>query len=131
MRQTTRAHRLLTLAYTRGGSTLQQSLLAHLFRAYFEEEKDIGSPAILAYYADLVGLMKREEAEEWIKGTEGEEEVKRLVAVSQGCGIRGVPFVVVDGRWAINGCQAEGEYYKVCDLFSSRKVRADLFLLGS
>jgi len=115
IRHTTRPHRLLTLAYTRGGSTLQQSLLAHLFKAYFEEEKDIGSPSLLAYYADLVGLMKRDEAEEWIKGNEGEEEVKRLVAVSQGCGIRGVPFVVVDGLWAISGCQAEGEYYKVLE----------------
>lgn len=113
MRHTTRAHRLLWLAYQKGGMAMQQSLLAHLFRAYFEEEKDIGSPQLLAQYADLVGLMGKAEAEEWIKSKAGEAEVAKLVAINQGCNIRGVPFVVVNGKWAIGGGQPEGEYYKI------------------
>jgi len=56
LRQTTRAHRLLTLAYRIGGSALQLALLEHLFHGLFVEEKDIGSVDLLAYYADKVRL---------------------------------------------------------------------------
>jgi len=126
IRRTYRAHRLLTLAYTKGGSPLQQSLLANLFSAYFEKEEDIGAPATLARYACLAGLFNDSEvAEEWIKGTEGEEGVNRLFQISQGCGINGVPFVVVDGRWAISGCQGLEEYYKVLEKISKGDMSSD------
>jgi hypothetical protein len=55
IRQTTRAHRLLALAYRTGGSALQLALLEHLFHARHVEEKDIGNVDLLAFYADKVG----------------------------------------------------------------------------
>jgi predicted DsbA family dithiol-disulfide isomerase len=130
VRQSTRAHRLLFLAYKKGGMDLQQALLAHLFRAYMELEEDIGSPPVLASYAHLVGLMGKTEAEEWLRGNEYEDEVTKLAAVSQGCGIQGVPFVVVDGKWAISGAQADQVYYQVWVILQHRGIDSLIECLG-
>ncbi|KZT33974.1 thioredoxin-like protein [Sistotremastrum suecicum HHB10207 ss-3] len=123
MRQTFRAHRLLWLSYRRGGQALQSALLHALYRAYFEEEKDIGDVSLLAFYADQVGLMKRQEAEKWLRSGEGEEEVRRLVAVAQRCGITGTPFTVVDGKWAISGGQESGVYYKIFERLAKGEMK--------
>ena len=54
-----------------------------------------------------------EEAMEWIQGTELEKEVKSLTADAARKGVAGVPFTVIDGRWAVSGCQKPECYYKV------------------
>jgi len=114
LRQTTRAHRLLTLAYRTGGSPLQLALLEHLFYATHVEEKDIGNVELLAYYADKVGLLSKPTAERWLRTKDLEEDVRRLVKISvQGCGIAGVPFVVVNGKWAIGGGEESRVYQRV------------------
>jgi len=123
MRQTFRPHRLLWLAYRRGGQSLQLALLHALYRAYFEEEKDIGDVSLLAFYADQVGLMNREEAIKWLRSGEGEEEVKRLISIAQRCGITGVPFTVIDGKWAISGGQESGVYYKVFEKLAKGEMK--------
>jgi predicted DsbA family dithiol-disulfide isomerase len=131
IRQTTRAHRLLTLAYRTGGSALQLALLEHLFNATHVEEKDIGNVELLAYYADKarnftyttylsrsptiqVGLLPKATAERWLRTHDLETDVRRLVKISvQGCGIAGVPFVVINGKWAIGGGEDRSVYYKI------------------
>lgn len=114
LRQTTRAHRLLALAYRTGGSALQLALLEHLFHATHVEEKDIGNVELLAYYADKVGLLPKATAERWLRTRDLETDVRRLVKISvQGCGIAGVPFVVINGKWAIGGGEERSVYYKV------------------
>jgi len=114
LRQTTRAHRLLTLAYRTGGSALQLALLEHLFNASHVEEKDIGNVELLAYYADKVGLLPKATADRWLRTHDLETDVRRLVKISyQGCGINGVPFVVINGKWAIGGGEDRAMYFQV------------------
>ena len=54
-----------------------------------------------------------EEAMEWIEGGELEQEVKNLSRDAAAKGVKGVPFTVIDGRWAVSGCQKPECYYKV------------------
>ena len=120
MRQTTRVHRLLYLAYKRGGMPLQQSLLSLLFRDFFEQPDpftvDPTSVPQLASYAVEIGLIPdRAAAEAWLRSRAGEEDVRRLAKISADCGISGVPFTVVEGKWAIGGGMERGIYYKVDD----------------
>lgn len=54
-----------------------------------------------------------EEALEWIEGKELEAEVKTMSRDASMKGVKGVPFTVIDGRWAVSGCQKPECYYKV------------------
>lgn len=54
-----------------------------------------------------------EEALEWIEGKELEAEVKTMSRNAEMKGVKGVPFTVIDGRWAVSGCQKPECYYKV------------------
>lgn len=54
-----------------------------------------------------------EEALEWIEGHELEAEVKSMSLNAEAKGVKGVPFTVIDGRWAVSGCQKPECYYKV------------------
>jgi len=63
-----------------------------------------------------IGLIPdRAAAEAWLKSRAGEEDVKRLAKISADCGISGVPFTVVEGKWAIGGGMERGIYYKTLE----------------
>jgi predicted DsbA family dithiol-disulfide isomerase len=63
-----------------------------------------------------VGLLPTPTAARWLRTKDLEEDVRRLVKISvQGCGITGVPFVVVNGKWAIGGGEEWKVYRKVLE----------------
>jgi len=103
LRQTTRSHRLLYLAYRRGGTRLQQQVLEELSQSYWVRGLDIGSIPFLACVASRLGVMPYETAVKWLESAAGEAEVKRLAAISNECGIQACPFTVIEGKWAICG----------------------------
>jgi len=109
IRQTTRAHRLLYLAYHRGGTRLQQQVLEELYQSYWVRGLDVGSIPFLACVASRLGMMPYNTAVMWLESNAGEAEVKRLAAISNECGIHACPFTVIEGKWAISG----GEYRDV------------------
>ena len=95
------AHRLLHLARESG---LQDRLKARLFTAYFTEGQAIGDPATLARLAVEVGLDADEVAEllagdRFVAEVRADEEEARALQVS------GVPFFVIDRRYAVAGAQ--------------------------
>lgn len=122
IRQTTRAHRLLYLAYHRGGSKLQQQLLEELFQSYWVRGLDIGSIPLLASIASRLGLMPYDTAVQWLESNAGEAEVKRLAAISYECGISASPFTVIEGKWAICG----GEYREVLSQTLEKVLRNEM-----
>jgi 2-hydroxychromene-2-carboxylate isomerase len=61
IRQTTNSHRLLLAAHQKGGSELQKKTIPLVFKAYFENEKDIGDLEVLAAIAEEAGLMSKVE----------------------------------------------------------------------
>jgi predicted DsbA family dithiol-disulfide isomerase len=58
---TWRAHRLLLLAWKKGGSEPQTKLLNALYQASFERSENVGDIDILAGLAEETGLMSKEE----------------------------------------------------------------------
>ena len=95
------AHRLIWLGEREG---CQDAVVDALFRGYFEEGADIGSIAVLVQLAAQAGL-PGESVERFLRSDEGTAEVKAEESAGHKLGIRGVPYFVVDGTYAISGAQ--------------------------
>lgn len=98
---TFRAHRLAKLAEQEGiGAELSERLL----QAYFIEGQKIGTNDVLLDLAEGVGLA-RDRVKEVLEGDEFTEEVRYDIAEAGKIGVRGVPFFVINRKYAISGAQ--------------------------
>lgn len=95
------AHRLLHLAADRG---VQRALAVRLFAAYFTEGKHVGDHEVLADLAAEVGIDRVEALEALATGAYA-DAVEADVQQARELGIGGVPFFVLDGRYAVSGAQ--------------------------
>jgi predicted DsbA family dithiol-disulfide isomerase len=95
------AHRLSHLAkkYNK-----QNELEEKLFSAYFTEGKNTADYETLLNIALEIG-MDREEVSEVLKGNKFANEVHQDVEQAQQIGVRGVPFFVLNQKYAISGAQ--------------------------
>ncbi|KGX86630.1 DsbA family oxidoreductase [Pontibacillus litoralis] len=96
------AHRLAKLAKVKGK---EAEITEKLFYAHFTESKHIGDVETLLHIADAVGL-DREEVEHVLHSpdeyaSDVREDEKRAHAI----GVQGVPFFVVNDKYAISGAQ--------------------------
>ncbi|MCM3631768.1 MULTISPECIES: DsbA family oxidoreductase [Paenibacillus] len=93
------AHRIVHYAETVGKS---KELVEALFYAYFTENKDLSDRQVLISIAESVQLQVTEVLED-------EQKYKAQVRAdefeAQQLGVRGVPFFVVDRKYAISGAQ--------------------------
>ncbi|KAG8978765.1 hypothetical protein FRB90_008365 [Tulasnella sp. 427] len=121
IRQTTSAHRLLMFAYQKEHK-LQLALLAKIFEAYFEQEKDIGSHDMLANLAEDVGVCSKDEALEFLASDKLYKEVQVQIMEAQGKGITGVPCTVINQKYAISGGQKSDVYMDIFEKVSAREV---------
>lgn len=99
---TVRGHGLVLRAQRSGGSPW--ALVEALFSAYFEHGQDIGNVDTLVRIATDVGL-DGGEAREAIESGRFDVDVMQSQREAARLGIRGVPFVVLDGRYGISGAQ--------------------------
>jgi predicted DsbA family dithiol-disulfide isomerase len=95
------AHRLLWMAEREGD---QNALSEALFRAYFVEGKDVGDRAALAAIAATAGI-EAGAAELFLEAERGADEVRAEELLAQKLGISGVPFFILNGRYALSGAQ--------------------------
>jgi len=95
------AHRLSHLAkkYKK-----QNELEEKLFSAYFTEGKNTADHETLLQIATEIGIDKIE-ASEVLKGNAFANEVHQDIEQAQQIGVRGVPFFVVNDKYAISGAQ--------------------------
>lgn len=98
------AHRLLHLALDEGGIPLQSRLKEALLSAYFEDAADVGDREVLRREALSLGL-DPERLEEVLSGEEYADAVAADIDAAQDLGVSGVPFFVVDRRYAVSGAQ--------------------------
>ncbi len=98
------AHRLLHHALATGGPQLQARLKEALFEAYFGRAESMADHEVLSAAAAAVGL-DRERALEVLAGGEHSEAVRADLAQARAYGISGVPFFVVDRKYAVSGAQ--------------------------
>jgi predicted DsbA family dithiol-disulfide isomerase len=95
------AHRLLHLAGDRG---VQDAVKERLLAGYLQEGVAIGLPEELAPLA-VSGGLDPEEVRAVLEGDAYADAVREDEARANELGITGVPFFVIDGRFAIPGAQ--------------------------
>lgn len=105
------AHRLSHFAFAEGK---QHALMLRLFRAYFTEGVNLGSNEALADCAAEVGL-DRTAALEVLSSGAHDTEVLGDEQAARELGVRGVPFFVLDERYAVSGAQPVEVFLKALD----------------
>ena len=95
------AHRFVHFAKSKG---LQDQAEEALFYAYFVGAKDIAQQETLISIAETLGLDKTETFKV-LQGDDFAEAVRYDVYESQQLGIRGVPYFVIDRKYALSGAQ--------------------------
>lgn len=90
---TVAAHRLIDLAQSQD---LGEAVVEALFRAYFEEARDIGDDGVLAKIASDCGVARWPDGADAVRVAQMEEGVRDL-------GISGVPTFIFDRRSGISG----------------------------
>ncbi len=105
------AHRLIHWAGIEGRQT---PVVSALFRAYFQEGRNIGNREVLADIADGAGL----DAAVILKllGSDADrEQILEREAHSRKMGVRSVPTFIVGGQHAVPGAQPVALWQKVID----------------
>ncbi len=98
------AHRLVWWAERQGQGEKVERLVEALFKAHFSEGRFLGDRGLLAGIAGQCGLDEGE-ALRFLESREGVEEVRHAEEEGVGLGVEGVPFVVLEGRYAVSGAQ--------------------------
>jgi predicted DsbA family dithiol-disulfide isomerase len=96
------AHQAIHYAKAKGR---QVDLVERLFHAYFEQGRHVGHAQGLATLAEDVGLDGAELRRALAEGTY-EKAVAEDLALAEELGIYGVPFYVLNGRYAVSGAQS-------------------------
>lgn len=95
------AHRLAKLAEQ---ERLGDEMAEELLHAYFVEAERIGTEDVLLEIAEKVGVSK-ERAKTMLASDEFSEDVKADIAEAGQIGVQGVPFFVINRKYAISGAQ--------------------------
>ncbi|KAI0707418.1 thioredoxin-like protein [Earliella scabrosa] len=111
--QTIRAHRLSRKAFELGGQELQEKFLEAIFYAYFTKGRNISDFDTLAELAEEVGVLSKDQAVEFLKSPELQEEVEQMAVDARKKGVTGVPFTIINGRWAVSGGQSAEVYAQI------------------
>jgi predicted DsbA family dithiol-disulfide isomerase len=103
---TRKAHMLIVAArqHDRG-----DALVEALFRAYFEDGRDIGDAAVLLDVAEEVSL-DRQVALTALKSEELRSLIVSVEAQAAEMQVGGVPFFIVDRQWAVSGAQSAEQW---------------------
>lgn len=103
------AHRLTHLAREVGGAALADRTVELLFSAHFERGVDLGLDASLVGVAREAGFAAAGYDDEavvaFLAGDEQSQSVDADIATARELGVSGVPFFVVDRRYAVSGAQ--------------------------
>lgn len=95
------AHRLSMFAKKHG---LMQEMTERILHAYFTESKHIGDPETLTDLAVEVGL-DREAVTNMLASDEMTDEVRADEQTAKQYGITGVPFYLINKKYALTGAQ--------------------------
>jgi len=109
----TLAHRLSVKAYKVGGQEMQGKFNDIIFEAALADSKDISDVKFLADAAEKVGLMNKTEATVFLQDTDCKNCVDKMMDAARASGVNGVPSVIIDGKWALNGVQSTECYLQI------------------
>ena len=98
------AHRLIRWAGSLGLTT-QQQVVDLLFKAYFEDGKNIGDDAVLMETAEQAGL-EMPVIERLLAGDADRDTVAAEIDQARQMGVTGVPCFILDMQYAVVGAQS-------------------------
>lgn len=96
------AHRLAKLAEQEG---FDKSVSESLLKAYFIDGEKIGTEDVLLRIAEESGI-SRDRAKAVLDSDEFADDVRMDIAEAQQIGVKGVPFFVINRKYAISGAQS-------------------------
>lgn len=96
------AHRLAKFAKTHGKET---EITEKLLYAYFTESAHIGNVQTLAEIAEKVGIERQAALDVLLDKNAFANDVRNDEALAQQYGVTGVPFFVINQKYAISGAQ--------------------------
>jgi predicted DsbA family dithiol-disulfide isomerase len=105
------AHRLIHWAGLEG---LQTRAVNALMRGYFQDGRDIGDPATLAELGAGIG-MDRQMLVRLLDSDADCDLIRDADRTARARGIRGVPFFIVAGQYAVEGAQPASLWQQVID----------------
>lgn len=94
------SHRLIALA----PDSAREAVIDAVYAAYFEQGRDIGDLNVLLDVADAAGL-DRDATRDLLLSDAATKQVQADARWAQGAGISGVPFFIVDNKYAWSGAQ--------------------------
>ena len=97
------AHRLLLWAHTEGRE-IQGRVVEALFKANFEEGRNVGDHAVLLDIAERAGL-DRNVIAQLLASEADKDTIRSEIDAVQQMGVSGVPFMIFDQQYAISGAQ--------------------------
>jgi predicted DsbA family dithiol-disulfide isomerase len=95
------AHRLIWFAGEQG---FQDAVVEALFRAYFDEARDITQRQTLLDVVAEAGL-DREQAEDVLNNGEGQEALREADELGRRYRVDGVPFFIINSKITLSGAQ--------------------------
>lgn len=95
------AHKILHLAKKHGKSSEMEE---ELFKAHFLDGENVGSVEVLSNLAKKLGINKNE-ALQTLNSEEFDNEVNQDVTEGRNNGVTGVPFFILNGKYAVSGAQ--------------------------
>ncbi|HXV30266.1 MAG TPA: DsbA family protein [Sinorhizobium sp.] len=98
------AHRLIRWAAT-SGLAAQADVVRLLFKANFEEGKNVGDHAVLLDIAEQVGL-DRSVIAALLPSDADKDAVKEEIDMAREIGVSGVPCFILDQQYAVMGAQS-------------------------
>lgn len=99
---------------------MQTRVVEELFKAYFENERDITDHAVLTAAGVSAGLPE-EEVKAWLGSDKGGEQVDEEVEDAQSRYISGVPNFTVEGRYQLEGAQDPEAFVQVFEAVIASK----------
>jgi predicted DsbA family dithiol-disulfide isomerase len=97
---TLKSHQLIVLA----PEDKKQDVVDAIYQAYFEEGRDIGNVEVLLEIATEAGI-DAESLAERLRAKDGLEQVEDDLEFASKVGITGVPFFIINDKYALTGAQ--------------------------
>jgi predicted DsbA family dithiol-disulfide isomerase len=103
---TRNAHRLIQMAKVH---LLGDKAEEILFEAYFSGGRNMDDKDTLVELGEKIGL-DQEEVRQMLDSDQFDDKVRQEIFEAQQIGVRGVPFFVIDNKFAISGAQQENVF---------------------
>ncbi|WP_208559558.1 DsbA family oxidoreductase [Marinilactibacillus kalidii] len=124
---TKKAHRLAKFAEEKGkGPEIDEALLA----AHFSDNRALNEDTVLLDVAEQVGL-SREEAQAVLSSDRYADAVSQDIQEAQAIGVQGVPFFVLERKYAISGAQPQELFQQTLQTVADELgIKPSLQILG-